>query len=41
MRTAESLLNRTKADVVREELVRRTWRAAGIEGMALQERGTA
>jgi hypothetical protein len=40
MRIAESLLNRTKADVVREELVKSAWRAAGIEGMALRERRT-
>ena len=40
VRIAESSLNRTKADVAREELVTSTWRAAGIEGMALQERRT-
>ena len=40
VRIAESLLNGTKADVAREELVTSTGRAAGIEGMALQERRT-
>jgi hypothetical protein len=41
LRIAESLPNGTKADVAREELVTSAWRAAGIEGMALQERGAA
>jgi hypothetical protein len=38
MWVAESQPYGTKAEVGREELVKRTCRTAGIEGMALQER---